>query len=363
MKVEHVEVSVVRVPPDTPYRASGRTVDAYWHVLARIRTSDGVAGFGYIVALNGALVNAVAAASRELAEQLVGANVLEPEAAWERLHRKGSWTGPGGLLHFAIAPLDIALWDAAGKSVNQPLYRLLGGFRDRLPVYGSDGFWYSQTLDALAAQARRYADQGFTAVKLRIGHETDPAREVARVQAVRDAGGPDMRVLVDATETWDLATALDTGYALQEAGIHWLEDPIHHDNVSGYANLCRQLRVRIATGEHIYTAAGFLRLFESRGTTIALIDLGRVGGVTPWRRVAALAHAFNIPVCGHVLPELHVQLASAIPNGYLVEYVPRTAPILQAMPAIENGYLVAPNSAGLGLTLDEEAVRRYTVGQ
>ena len=361
MKVEHVEVSVVRVPPDTPYQAGGRTVDAYWHVLARIRTSDGVSGFGYIVALNAALVQSVASASRELGQQLVGANVLEPEAAWDRLYRRGSWIGPGGLLHFALAPLDIALWDAAGKSLQQPLYRLLGGFRDRLPVYGSDGFWYSLTLDELAANARRYRDQGFTAVKLRIGHETDPVREVARVEAVREGGGDAMRVLVDATETWDLATALNTGYALQEAGIHWLEDPIHHDNISGYGNLCRQLRVRIATGEHIYTAAGFLRLFEQRGTTIALIDLGRVGGITPWRRVAALAHAFNIPVCGHVLPELHVQLASAVPNGYLVEYVPRTEPILQGMPAVESGYLVAPKSAGLGLALDEDAVRRYTV--
>ena len=274
MQVEHVEVSVVRVPPDAPYQASGRTVDAYWHVLARVRTRDGAAGFGYIVALNAALVQAVASACRELGEQLVGANVMEPEAAWERLYRRGSWSGPGGLLHFAIAPLDIALWDAAGKTLGQPLYRMLGGFRDRLPVYGSDGLWYNLSLDALAANARRYADRGFTAVKLRIGHETDPAKEVARVQAVRDACGPAMRVLVDATETWDLATALNTGYALQDAGIHWLEDPIHHDNVSGYANLCRQLRVRIATGEHIYTAAGFLRLFEQRGTTIALVDLG-----------------------------------------------------------------------------------------
>jgi L-alanine-DL-glutamate epimerase-like enolase superfamily enzyme len=361
MQVEHVEVSVVRVPPDAPYQASGRTVDAYWHVLARVRTRDGAAGFGYIVALNAALVQAVASACRELGEQLVGANVMEPEAAWERLYRRGSWSGPGGLLHFAIAPLDIALWDAAGKTLGQPLYRMLGGFRDRLPVYGSDGLWYNLSLDALAANARRYADRGFTAVKLRIGHETDPAKEVARVQAVRDACGPAMRVLVDATETWDLATALNTGYALQDAGIHWLEDPIHHDNVSGYANLCRQLRVRIATGEHIYTAAGFLRLFEQRGTTIALVDLGRAGGVTPWRRIAALAHAFDIPVCGHVLPELHVQLASAMPNGYLVEYVPRSAPILQAMPAVENGFLVAPKAPGLGLALDEDAVQRFTV--
>ena len=134
-----------------------------------------------------------------------------------------------------------------------------------------------------------------------------------------------MRILVDATETWDLATALDTGLALQEAGIHWLEDPIATDDVAGLARLCRQLRVRIATGEHIYKVSDFARLFEARAAAIALIDLSRIGGITPWRRVAALAHAYGIPVCGHVLPEVHVHLATAVPNGYLVENVPRSA--------------------------------------
>ena len=102
-----------------------------------------------------------------------------------------------------------------------------------------------------------------------------------------------MRILVDATETWDLATALETGFALQEAGIHWLEDPIATENVAGLARLCGQLRVRIATGEHIYNVSDFRRLFEEHATGIALIDLGRIGGITPWRRVAALAQAYT----------------------------------------------------------------------
>ena len=360
MKIDTVNVSVLKVVPERIYEAAGRTVDAYWHVLAEVITTDGVKGFGYTVAPGASMVPVMGHATRELAQALVGAHVLEPEAAWERMARKGSWIGPGGMLHQAIAPLDIALWDAAGKSVGQPLYRLLGGYSDRLPVYGSDGFWYSQSCDQLAASARGYVEQGYTAIKLRLGHEKSPAQEVRRVQAVREAVGPEIRILVDATETWDLATALDTGHALQEAGIHWLEDPIATDNVAGLARLSNQLRVRIATGEHLYTASDFLRLFEARATGIALIDLGRIGGITPWRRVAALAHAFDVPVCGHVLPEVHVHLAPAFPNGYLIENVPRSAGILKAMPAVEKGCLVAPKSPGLGLELNEEAVRRFT---
>jgi L-alanine-DL-glutamate epimerase-like enolase superfamily enzyme len=361
MKIETVKVSVLKVIPEKVYEAAGRTVDAYWHVLAEVATTDGVTGFGYTVAPGASMVPVMGHASRELAQALVGAHVLEPEAAWERMAQKGKWIGPGGMLNQAIAPLDIALWDAAGKTVGQPLYRLLGGYRDRLPVYGSDGFWYSQTFEQLAENARRYAKQGYTAIKLRLGHEKSPAQEVRRVMAVREAVGPAVRILVDATETWDLGTALETGYALQEAGIHWLEDPVATDNVAGLARLCSQLRLRIATGEHLYTVSEFRRLFEAQATGIALIDLGRIGGITPWRRVAALAQAYDIPVCGHVLPEVHVHLAPAFPNGYLIENVPRSAGILKAMPVVEDGCLVAPKSPGLGLELDHEAVRRFTV--
>jgi L-alanine-DL-glutamate epimerase-like enolase superfamily enzyme len=360
MKIETVKVSVLRVLPDKPYEAAGKTVDAYWHVLAEITTTDGVRGFGYTVAPGTSMVPVMAQATRELSQALIGMHVLETEAAWERMTRKGGWIGPGGLLHQAVSPLDVAMWDAAGKTLGQPLYRLLGGYRDRLPVYGSDGFWYSLTPEQLAANAVRYVKEGYTAIKLRLGHEKSPVREVRRVAAVREAVGPDVRILVDATETWDTATALETGHALQEAGIHWLEDPIATENTEGLARLCSQLRLRIATGEHFYNVSDFLRLFEARATGIALIDLGRIGGITPWRRVAALAHAFGIPVCGHVLPEVHVHLASAIPNGYLVENVPRSAGILKAMPALENGCLVAPKLPGLGLELNDEAVRRFT---
>ena len=120
------------------------------------------------------------------------------------------------------------------------------------PSTGATASGTARRLSSSRQAPARYAKQGYTAIKLRLGHEKSPAREVRRVMAVREAVGPDVRILVDATETWDLATALDTGFALQEAGIHWLEDPIATDNVAGLARLCSQLRVRIATGEHLY---------------------------------------------------------------------------------------------------------------
>src|SRR5215813_1139645 len=241
VKITHVAVEVVRVPVDRPYTAGGRAVDANWHVLARVTTSDGIEGIGYIVYPRPDLMTAIGAAARELGEHLIGMSVLEPEAAWEKLARRGDWVGPGGLLHCALAPLDIAVWDANGKTLGQPLHRLLGGFRDRLPTYASDGLWVSLAPGELAASAKQHVAHGFGAVKLRLGREATPDLEVRRVQAVREAVGPDVRIMVDAVESWTLARARRTGRVLQDSSIAWLEDPVHHSDVAGLAALRRRL--------------------------------------------------------------------------------------------------------------------------
>jgi L-alanine-DL-glutamate epimerase-like enolase superfamily enzyme len=265
------------------------------------------------------------------------------------------------LLNYAICPIDIAIWDAAGKTLGQPVSRLLGGFRDRLPAYASDGFWYSLSLDELAASARKAYDQGFRAMKLRVGNEKHPAGEVARVRAVRDAVGPDVAIMVDATETWTLDKAMRTGKALQEAGIAWLEDPIKHTDHTGMGRITAALDTLVATGEHLYDIDAYRRLLEARGCGIALIDLGRIGGVTPWRHVSSLAYGFGALVGGHVLPEIHIHLLTAVPNAHIVEYVPRSARLLKAMPAMDGSDMIVPAGAGFGLELNQDAVQRFTV--
>ena len=362
VKITQVAVDVVRIPVERPYLAAGRTVDANWHVLARIRTSDGVEGIGYIVYPRPDLMAAIGHAARELGEHLIGMSVLEPEAAWDRLARRGDWAGPGGLLHCALAPLDIAVWDAGGKTLGQPLHRLLGGHRDRVPTYASDGLWYSLSPAELAASARRHIDAGFPAVKLRLGREATPEAEVRRVRAVREAIGPEAGIMVDINETWTPAQARRGGRALQEAGIAWLEDPIHHLDLAGLAALRQQLQVPLAAGEHLYHLEAFRALLDARAVDVLILDLARVGGVTPWRKIAALAHAHRVPVCGHVVPEIQVHLLASIPNAHLVEYVPRSAGLLAAMPRVEQGELVAPAGPGLGLELNTAAVQRHRVG-
>jgi L-alanine-DL-glutamate epimerase-like enolase superfamily enzyme len=361
MKIAQVTVSVLRVPVEHPYAAGGRTVDANWHVLARVTTADGIEGLGYIVYPRPDLMTTIATAARELGGELVGTSVAAPEAAWEALAKRADWVGPGGLLHCALAPLDIAVWDAHGKTLGQPLVRLLGGQRDRLSTYASDGLWYSLPPAELAASARRHAEAGFGGVKLRLGREATPEREAERVRAVREAVGPDVRIMADINETWTYAQARRGGRALQEAGIAWLEDPVHHLDVASVAALRDELTVPVAAGEHVYHLDGFRALLEARAVDVLILDLARVGGITPWRKVAALAQAHRVPVCGHVVPEIHAHLVAAVPNGQMVEYVPRSERILTTMPRIERSELILPDSPGLGLSLDEAAVKRYQV--
>jgi L-alanine-DL-glutamate epimerase-like enolase superfamily enzyme len=177
---------------------------------------------------------------------------------------------------------------------------------------------------------------------------------------VRAAVGPDVSIMVDATESWSLTQARANGRELQNSGIAWLEDPVHHLDFAALAELRRELEIPIAAGEHLYELDAFRRLLDAGAVDVLILDLARVGGVTPWRTIAALAAAHRVPVCGHVVPEIQVHLLASIAHAHLVEYVPRSAGILEAMPRIEGGALVAPTGPGLGVTLDAAAVARYS---
>ena len=361
MKIADVAVDVLEVPVDQAYVAGGQTIDANWHVTARIRTTDGIEGFGYIVKLGPQLIRAVARATDELGEHLVGMNVLDVEAAWRALNANAKAVGPGGLVHWAIAPLDIAMWDAAGKALGQPLYRLLGGCRDRVPAYASDRMWYSLSLDELAESARQHAAEGFSGIKLRLGKTASAAEQVARARTAGEAAGPGVAVMVDAAESWDPPYARLAGHALQEAGVTWLEDPLHHEDIAGLASLAADLKIPVTGGENLYTLAQFRQSFEARALDIAILDLARVGGITPWRKVAALAESHRLQVCGHVIPEVHTHLLAAVPNGHMVEYMPRSTAILQDVPTPRDGVLALTDAPGHGLELDKAAFERCRV--
>lgn len=359
LKIKSVSVDVLRTPLAEPYAAGGHRVDANWQVLSRVGTDQGLSGFGYVVQPRGELIPAIASATRELGGWLIGLRADEPEAAWEYLSQRAGWVGPGGLLHWALASLDIALWDLAGRAAGQPLYRLLGGAGDRIAAYASDRLWYSLSPEELQESVRSHARRGFRGAKLRLGH-TDPPEELAeRVALAVEAGGRNIDIMVDATEGWDERRALAAGRAIAEAGGKWLEDPLHHTDLAGLRRLRRRLDLPVTGGEHYYTLGQFRECLEREALDVVILDLARVGGITPWRKIAALAESHRVPVCGHVVPEVHAHLLAATSNSLQVEYMPRSNEILASHPEPVDGVIKLSDSPGHGLVLDEQAVAQY----
>ena len=257
----------------------------------------------------------------------------------------------------AIAGIEVALWDIRGKMTGQPVHKLLGGFTDRVRVYASGSFWRPHRPEDIPNAARSFVEQGFKGMKLRLGGESSPAKEVERLRLLREAVGDDIDLMVDINRGWSVNQAVTIGKQLEEYGLYWLEDPVDHLDLEGQARVADALTVPIAAGEYHYGIEPFRYMLERRSIDIVMIDLMRVGGLTRWMKVAHLAEAFNVPVVSHLAPEFLCHAMAAIPNGIYTEYMPWSLPLYKEPPRIEDGELILPQTPGLGLEFDEDAIR------
>jgi L-alanine-DL-glutamate epimerase-like enolase superfamily enzyme len=284
------------------------------------------------------------------------------EAIAAKLRRAAGSSGPGGIFTLALSAIDMACWDLKGKAVRQSVCQLLGGLRDRVPTYASGALTRPLPVDYLAMAGPRLVEMGFRQMKMQCGSEPSLAASVERVRVMREAIGPDIDLMCDVNQLWSVHHAIEVGRLVEPYQLYWLEDPVAHDDYAGLARVADALTTPIATGEYHYGIVPFRHLLEARSLDIVMIDLVRVGGITQWMKVAGMAEAFNLPVVSHLIPEVHVHLVAAIPNGLTVEYMPRTLRLFEETPAIEAGQLVVPNKPGLGLAFDQAAIERYRVG-
>jgi L-alanine-DL-glutamate epimerase-like enolase superfamily enzyme len=275
----------------------------------------------------------------------------------------------------AISAIDIALWDILGKSAKQPVYRLLGGkTKQRIPVYASR--LYSIALGELAAEAKRYKDDGYKAMKLRFGWgPADGAagmqRNLELVRTVREAVGDEVDVMADAYMGWTLDYAKRMLPLLDPFRLRWLEEPVIPDDMQGYAELKSCARIPIAGGEHEFTLYGFRDLLEARALDYIQFDTNRVGGISQARKISALAEAHSVPVIPHAgqMHNYHIVMASL--NSPMAEYFPIVDVevgnelfwyIFRGEPKAKNGYIELDDRvAGLGLTIDENALGNFDV--
>jgi L-alanine-DL-glutamate epimerase-like enolase superfamily enzyme len=330
-------------------------------IVVELRTDDGVDGLG-LTYWHGALAPALRAAVEALARLAVGQDPMRVEQVAAVLRQAvGRTSAEGnGMFHLAMAAIDTACWDIRAKVAGQPLAALLGGCRDRIPGYASGALLRGFPVSVLEKSAEQLVQLGFRQLKMQCGHERTPGESADRVRAVRAAVGPEIELMLDVNQLWGTHEAIELGARLEPWRLSWIEDPTVPDP-SALAKVAQALRTPVTAGEYAYGVAQFRQLMEAKALDIVMIDLLRVGGVTNWLKVAALAQAYNLPVVSHRLPEIDASLVSAVPNGLTIEYRPLTAGLFQEVPQFADGFVRVPAHPGLGLQLDPGAVRRYQV--
>ena len=361
MKVSHVTTRLVRTPADNPL-VIGIDVGSATRdfVTLELGTDQGLVGIG-LTFFGGALSGALREAVDALARLVIGEDPLRVEAVAAKLRQAAGPSGPGGIFSLALSAVDMACWDLKGKALGQPVSRLLGGHRDRVPTYASGALMRPHPVDYLAKAGPRLCGMGFRQMKMQCGAEATAGREVERVRVMREAVGPDVDLMCDINQLWRPEQAIDIGRRIEPYHLFWLEDPTTCDDFQGLARIADALTMPVAAGEYVYGISPFRQLLEHRSVDIAMIDLLRVGGITQWMKVAGMAEAFNVAVVSHLIPEIHVHLVAAVPNGLTVEYMPWSLRLFEETPALEQGMLVVPPRPGLGLAFDRQAIARYEV--
>lgn len=276
-----------------------------------------------------------------------------PEAVWDGLWTHLHEAGGGGLTTIALAGLDLALWDLLGKRLGTPVVDLLGRRRSVLPAYGS-GVNLHYSLDELLDQVRRWIDAGYGGVKIKVGRP-ELEDDLERVAAVRELLGPRRRLMVDANQRWDLPTARRAARALERFELHWLEEPLRAEDLEGHVQLRRSSGVPIAVGENLHTLERFREYIAAGACDIIQPNIVRVGGITPFRRIAALARSGSLGLAPHLLTDLSAQLVATLPGQVEVEEVEDTAfetlGILSSPSPVrrKGAHVTIENAPGLGL--------------
>lgn len=369
MKITDVEAIWLQLPV-VDERCDG-TQDT---LVVRVHTDAGITGIGEVdsspmvakAIIEAPLSHAIA---RGLRQCVLGQDPLDIAVLWERMYQGTIFFGRGGAAQQAISGIDMALWDIMGKALGLPVYQLLGGaFHTRLRAYASNLF--KETPEATCEQARRLVDQGFSAVKFGWGPlGQSEALDLALVREARRGLGADVELMIDAGLAYDASTAIRRSHQFAEYSPFWLEEPLHPDDLEGYARLVEASPLRIAAGEQETTIQGFTALLNT-GLDVLQPDVARVGGISRAIEIGRLAaqrrrlcvnHSYKTGIS--IAASLH--FLAALPNASLLEYCVEESALRQTLTRqtfpLDQGYVQVPQEPGLGVELDEEVVERYRV--
>nr|WP_320136629.1 mandelate racemase/muconate lactonizing enzyme family protein [uncultured Amphritea sp.] len=358
MKITRVKTQKVDIPLQKPLITAIHRTESVGCVLVSIETDTGLVGENYVFALNKSRLVVFEAMINSLTQFLIGQNPLYVEKIWEQMWIDCNPVGQKGISISAISAIDTALWDLIGKQAGLPLYQLFGACRDKAKVYASSGLWLSATIDELIEEAHCFIDQGFRSMKLRLGKE-NPREDVARAKALREAVGDEIEILTDANQSLTVRQAISLGRQLEDLNIGWLEEPVPAHDLAGHARILQAINIPLASGETDYTRFGMKNILDSGAVDILMPDLQRIGGLSEFRKSAALASAYNTPISTHIFTEQSLSIAGSAVNCISVEHVDWFAPLYKEKVQIEDGFILMPQAPGLGFSFDDEFIASH----
>jgi L-alanine-DL-glutamate epimerase-like enolase superfamily enzyme len=357
LKITGLETDVLRHPPGKPYYdAIHKFGGENGSTVLRLRTDAGITGwanssFGMIPG-GPRVVQSIL--EQEIKPVLLGQDPAFPRRIRADLWKALEYQGVGGVAQFAIAAVDIAIWDILGKNAGLPVYKMLGAYRDRIPVYSMCGWYYDN--DADLSQFRKQItdamEQGYGAVKIKVGRNGIDDDE-RRIRAALDIVGKGRRVMVDSNQVFNRNEALRRGRLYQQWGCFWFEEPLPPQDMDGFAELARELDIRIATGENLNTKYAFADLIARKGADVVQPDNRRAGGVTEWMEIAAIADANGLELASHGGGNTNLNMLLAMPNAIYME--------TSGPHKMIDGEYPAPEEPGMSSEVSEAEIRRYKI--
>jgi L-alanine-DL-glutamate epimerase-like enolase superfamily enzyme len=358
-RITRVEILMVDLKPKVKRVDAIQSFVSQETPIVRITDADGTTGTGYSYTIGTGGYSVVELLKRTLVPAIIGREAMEIERIWRDLLFLTHATTTGAITSIALAAIDTALWDLKARKLGQPLHLLAGGAQTSIPLYTTEGGWLHLEEAALVEDALRAKADGFGGCKLKVGRPI--FEDVRRIGAVREAAGPGFEIFTDANQRFNVDEAIRRARAYEPLDIGWFEEPLTAEDISGHSRLVASTSIPIAVGESLYSALHFREYLERHACSVVQVDVGRIGGITPWLKVAHMAEAFNIVVCPHFLMELHVALCAAVPNARWVEYIPQLDELTGEKMTIRDGHAIPSSKPGLGIDWDFEAIEAMTV--
>ncbi|WP_068471782.1 mandelate racemase/muconate lactonizing enzyme family protein [Saccharicrinis aurantiacus] len=351
--IKNYSVYSAKAKLEKPISDATHTLTEISFLILRIQTEEGIIGESYLLSFQYSPM-AIAGALKDVGEMVIGEEIHDTVKVFNKIDAANEYFGNEGVNRWAQAAYNIAMWDAWGKTLGQPIWKILGSSAREVPIYGSGG-WISYTPEELIGEVTDYKARGFKAVKIKVG-KPDWREDLERLKMVRDAVGNDIGIMMDANQGMDVPSSLQLATAAKELNIHWFEEPIKHTDYQGFQILKNQAGLSLAMGEREYSTLPLRELLTRNAIDIWQPDILRIGGVEAWRESAALAGAFNVPVLPHYYKDYDIPLLCTIPNGAGAESFDWIDPLIDHPLQINNGMATPHDRPGWGFGFKDECL-------